>query len=74
MSQIGLICPDTMKEATIDLSATTARVDKHRLADRYLVSVRTVEQWQANGLIHGDRDGKRNTYDPLECDRRLLQC
>jgi len=73
MSQIGLICPDTMKETTIESSATPVRVDKHHLADRYLVSIRTIELWQAKGIIRGDYDGEKNTYDPVECDRRLLQ-
>jgi hypothetical protein len=47
--------------------------DKRGLAERYMVGVRTIEEWHGTGIIHGTRDGKRIFFDIGDCDRRLLQ-
>ncbi len=47
--------------------------DKRGLAERYMVGVRTIEEWHGTGIIHGTRDGKRIFFDIDDCDRRLKQ-
>lgn len=47
-------------------------LDKRGLADRYMISIRTVEEWQAQGLIRCTGRKRKNHYDPMECDRLLM--
>ena len=47
--------------------------DKRGLAARYMVGVRTIEKWQAAGIIDGERKGLRNYFDVAQCDGRLLK-
>ena len=47
--------------------------DKRGLAERYMVGVRTIEEWHGTGIIHGTRHGKRIFFDVGDCDRRLKQ-
>ena len=52
---------------------TRATADKRGLAERYMVGVRTIEEWHGSGIIRGMRQGKRIFFDVGDCDRRLLQ-
>ena len=52
-------------------AGSQATVDKSGLAARYLVGVRTIEKWQAAGIIDGERKGLRNYYEVAQCDGRL---
>jgi hypothetical protein len=61
-----------MKEPTNITEAITG-LDKHGLADRYMISIRTVEEWEAQGFIRSCGRKLKNYYNPEECDRRLLQ-
>lgn len=47
--------------------------DKRGLAERYMVGVRTIEEWHGTGIIHGTRQGKRIFFDVENCDCRLRQ-
>jgi len=47
--------------------------DKRGLAERYMVGVRTIEEWHGTGIIHGTRHGKRIFFDVGDCDSRLKQ-
>ena len=49
------------------------KLDKRGLADRYMVSVRTIELWQAMGVIQRCSESNRCTYAFAECDLRLLE-
>ena len=49
-----------------------SRVEKAKLAKRYLVGVRTIENWQSWNIIRGSLEGGKTFFDPEECDRRLL--
>jgi hypothetical protein len=48
-------------------------LDKHGLADRYMISIRTVKEWEAQGFIRSCGRKLKNYYNPAGCDRRLLQ-
>jgi len=61
-----------MKKPSNATEAVTG-LDKHGLADRYMVSIRTVEEWEAQGFIRSCGRKLKNLYNPEECDRRLLQ-
>jgi hypothetical protein len=61
-----------MKEPTNITEAITG-LDKRGLADRYMISIRTVEEWEAQGFIRSCGRKLKNYYNPAECDRRLLQ-
>jgi phage terminase Nu1 subunit (DNA packaging protein) len=52
-------------------AGSQAVADKRGLAARYMVGVRTIEKWQAAGIIDGERKGLRNYYDVAQCDGRL---
>jgi hypothetical protein len=52
-----------------DVSRDTT--DKAGLADRYMVCVRTIEEWHGTGIIHGTRQGKQIFFDVGDCDHRL---
>jgi hypothetical protein len=54
-------------------AALPVTADKRGLAERYMVGVRTIEEWHGIGIIHGTRQGKRIFFDVGDCDRRLLQ-
>ena len=57
----------------IESESSLVTVDKRGLAERYMVGVRTIEEWHGSGIIHGTRLGKRIYFDVAECDRHLLQ-
>ena len=57
----------------IESESSLVTVDKRGLAERYMVGVRTIEEWHGTGIIHGTRHGKRIYFDVAECDRHLLQ-
>jgi hypothetical protein len=61
-----------MKEPLNTTEAITG-LDKRGLADRYMISIRTVEAWEAQGLIRSCGRKLKSYYNPEECDRRLLQ-
>ncbi|MEI8289770.1 MAG: hypothetical protein WCH99_09875 [Verrucomicrobiota bacterium] len=52
---------------------TRATADKRGLAERYMVGVRTIEEWHGIGIIRGTRQGKRIFFDVGDCDSRLKQ-
>jgi hypothetical protein len=61
---------------TIELTEeakVSGRVDKASLADRYLVGLRTLENWQASGIISGILEKNRWTFDAQDCDDRLFR-
>jgi len=62
MKTIGLI-----EEAKV-----RGRVNKASLADRYLVGCRTIENWQARGIIVGQLVGNKWMFDARNCDKRLF--
>lgn len=66
---------DIMNKAFETLRSDVSRdtTDKAGLADRYMVGVRTIEEWHGIGIIRGTRQGKRIFFDVGDCDRRLLQ-
>ena len=47
-------------------------LDKSGLADRYMISIRTVEAWEAQGFIRSCGRKLKSYYNPEECERRLL--
>lgn len=57
----------------IETENRSASADKRGLAERYMVGVRTIEEWHGTGIIHGTRHGKRIFFDVGDCDRRLKQ-
>jgi hypothetical protein len=57
----------------IETENRSASADKRGLAERYMVGVRTIEEWHGIGIIHGTRQGKRIFFDVGDCDRRLKQ-
>ena len=57
----------------IESESSPVTADKRGLAERYMVGVRTIEEWHGTGIIHGTRQGKRIYFDVAECDRHLLQ-
>jgi|GEM_PF-1018453 len=57
----------------IEPGAIPVTADKRGLAGRYMVGVRTIEEWHGSGIIRGTRQGKRIFFDVGDCDRRLLQ-
>lgn len=57
----------------IEPAAIPVTADKRGLAERYMVGVRTIEEWHGIGIIHGMRQGKRIFFDVGDCDRRLKQ-
>lgn len=57
----------------IETENRSASADKRGLAERYMVGVRTIEEWHGSGVIHGTRQGKRIFFDVGDCDRRLKQ-
>jgi hypothetical protein len=48
------------------------RIEKPSLADRYLVGIRTIENWLAREVICGSLESGKVMFDPEECDRRLF--
>jgi len=61
-----------MKEP-LNITEAITGLDKSGLADRYMISIRTVEAWEARGFIRSCGRKWKKFYDPAECDRRLLQ-
>ncbi len=57
----------------IESESSHVTADKRGLAERYMVGIRTIEEWHGIGIIHGTRQGKRIFFDVGDCDRRLLQ-
>ena len=57
----------------IETENRSASADKRGLAERYMVGVRTIEEWHGSGVIHGTRQGKRIFFDVGDCDRCLKQ-
>ena len=56
-----------------ELVTASVTADKRGLAERYMVGVRTIEEWHGTGIIHGTRHGKRIFVDVGDCDSRLKQ-
>jgi hypothetical protein len=54
-------------------AALPVTADKRGLAERYMVGVRTIEEWHGTGIIHGTRQGKRIFFNVGDCDQRLKQ-
>lgn len=48
------------------------RGDKLCLRNRYLVGFRTLENWQAQGIIIGHMEGNKWMFDVHDCDQRLF--
>ena len=57
----------------IESESSPVTADKRGLAERYMVGVRTIEEWHGTGIIHGTRQGKRIYFDVGDCDSRLKQ-
>jgi hypothetical protein len=55
-----------------DFGAVPTLTDREGLAARYMVGLRTIHAWHAQGILHGKRRGLRLHYDVQESDRRLL--
>ncbi len=47
-------------------------LDKRALAARYVVGIRTIENWLAFGIIFGHLDSGRVMFDPVDCDNRII--
>jgi hypothetical protein len=47
-------------------------VQKPALANRYQVGFRTLENWQASGIIVGKMERHKWWFDVQDCDRRLF--
>ncbi len=56
-----------------ELVTASVTADKRGLAERYMVGVRTIEEWHGSGIIRGTRQGKRIYFDVGDCDSRLKQ-
>ncbi|MCX6921896.1 MAG: hypothetical protein NT154_01565 [Verrucomicrobia bacterium] len=48
------------------------RIEKSGLANQYVVGIRTIENWQARGVICGRLENGKVVFDPEECDRRIF--
>jgi hypothetical protein len=46
--------------------------DKQGMADRYCVSLRTIENWLEREIIIGRKEHGKVVLDIADCDRRLL--
>jgi hypothetical protein len=57
----------------IESESSLVTADKRGLAERYMVGVRTIEEWHGIGIIRGARQGKRIFFDVGDCDSRLKQ-
>jgi len=55
-----------------EINQAPRQMEKHMLASRYLVGVRTVENWQARRIIEGRMQGRKWMFDVEDCDRRLF--
>jgi hypothetical protein len=57
----------------VKTESVSKRVDKPGLAARYVVGIRTVENWQEAEIILGQMEKHKWTFDVQECDLRLFE-
>jgi hypothetical protein len=57
----------------MEAGKVTESLDKPSLAHRYLVGCRTIETWQAQGIVVGQLVNHKWMFDPQDCDDRLFR-
>jgi hypothetical protein len=62
-----------MQEVDQQNALSGKRVLKSELKMRYLVGARTIEAWQAKGIIRGVLEKGKWTFDVEDCDRMLFK-
>lgn len=63
---------EPVNHASLNSLRNAGRIGKRELAKRYLVGVRTIENWHARGLIHGGPQRGKVLFEVADCDERLL--
>lgn len=64
----SVICASSSEPASL----SKAKANKPELAHRYVVGIRTIENWTYRQIIQGAMEGGELVYDVSECDRRLM--
>ena len=57
----------------VKTASISPRVNKSALANRYVVGIRTLENWQAEKIIRGQMEKHKWMFDVQECDQRLFE-
>jgi hypothetical protein len=58
----------------MEAGKVTESLDKPSLAHRYLVGCRTIETWEAHGIVAGQLVNHKWMFDPQDCDDWLFRC